>query len=53
MPIHDWTRVDAGVFHAFHHDWITSLSAALNAGVPPPDYYAAAEQTMGVRFRTC
>lgn len=19
MPIHDWTRVDAGVFHDFHH----------------------------------
>jgi hypothetical protein len=23
MPIHDWSRVEAGVFHAFHHDWIT------------------------------
>lgn len=23
MPMHDWTRVAAGIFHAFHHDWIT------------------------------
>jgi hypothetical protein len=22
MPIHDWTRVDAGIFHDFHHAWI-------------------------------
>ena len=26
MPMHDWTRVDAGIFHAFHHDWITELA---------------------------
>ena len=19
MPMHDWTRVPAGIFHAFHH----------------------------------
>lgn len=44
MPIHDWTRVDAGIFHAFHHDWITDLSRALNAGVLPQDYYALPEQ---------
>jgi hypothetical protein len=30
MPIHDWSRVDAGIFHAFHHDWITELARALN-----------------------
>ena len=27
MPIHDWTRVDAGLFHAFHQGWIITLSA--------------------------
>src|SRR5438309_561880 len=21
MPIHDWTRVEAGIFHDFHHSW--------------------------------
>jgi hypothetical protein len=44
MPIHDWTRVDAGLFHAFHHDWITMLSRALNRGILPPHYFALPEQ---------
>src|SRR5437868_2761598 len=44
MPIHDWTRVDAGIFHAFHHDWITDLSRSLNEGILPEDYYALPEQ---------
>lgn len=44
MPVHDWTRVDAGIFHAFHHDWITDLARALNRGVLPRDYYALPEQ---------
>jgi hypothetical protein len=26
MPIHDWTRVEPGIFHAFHHDWITETA---------------------------
>jgi hypothetical protein len=47
MPAHDWTRVDAGIFHAFHHDWITELSRALNRGVLPKDYYALPEQIAG------
>jgi hypothetical protein len=47
MPIHDWTRVGAGVFHAFHHDWITELSRALNRGLLPPEYYALTEQIVG------
>jgi Protein of unknown function (DUF4058) len=44
MPMHDWTRVEAGIFHAFHHDWITELARALNGGVLPDDYYALPEQ---------
>ena len=32
MPIHDWTRVDAGLFHAFHFQWISALCNTLNAG---------------------
>jgi hypothetical protein len=47
MPIHDWTRVDAGLFHAFHQRWISALSDALNTGVLPSDYYALAEQSVG------
>lgn len=44
MPIHDWTRVDAGIFHAFHHSWIEEIARALNRGILPDDYYALPEQ---------
>ena len=44
MPIHDWSRVDAGIFHHFHHGWIEEIARALNGGVLPDDYYAMAEQ---------
>lgn len=47
MPIHDWTRVDAGIFHDFHHIWITAIRRALNRGLLPPEYYALAEQIAG------
>ncbi len=44
MPIHDWSKVDAGIFHHFHHGWIEEIARALNRGVLPRDYYAMAEQ---------
>ena len=44
MPMHDWTKVEAGIFHAFHHGWISALSDALNGGKLPTDYYALPEQ---------
>jgi hypothetical protein len=44
MPMHDWRRVEAGIYHAFHHEWISEISRALNRGVLPPDYYALPEQ---------
>jgi hypothetical protein len=44
MPVHDWTRVDAGTFHAFHTLWIAEIMKALNAGLLPKGYYALAEQ---------
>lgn len=47
MPIHDWARVEAGVFHDFHHAWIEDLKRSLNAAVLPDDYYAMAEQKVG------
>lgn len=47
MPIHDWTRVDAGVFHHFHGFYIAALCRALNHGGLPPDHYAMAEQIAG------
>jgi hypothetical protein len=47
MPIHDWTRVEAGVFHDFHNAWITHLRDALNNGLLPADHYALGEQIAG------
>lgn len=47
MPIHDWTRVEAGDFHHFHQRWIQDIAAALNTGGLPPDYMALAEQVTG------
>src|SRR5436305_507568 len=43
MPMHDWTRVEAGIYHDFHHEWISEIKRALNR-VLPEDYYALAEQ---------
>jgi hypothetical protein len=47
MPIHDWTRVDAGIFHDFHATWIPEIKRTLNAGLLPDGYYALAEQAAG------
>jgi hypothetical protein len=44
MPIHDWTRVDAEIFHDFHIAWIGALQTALNTGILPEGYYALIEQ---------
>ncbi len=44
MPMHDWKLVEAGIFHAFHHRWISAISDTLNAGLLPRDYYALPEQ---------
>jgi hypothetical protein len=44
MPIHDWSRVDPGIFRHFHHTWITEIQRALNRGLLPPEYFALAEQ---------
>lgn len=44
MPMHDWTKVAAGIFLAFHHRWISAICDALNSGGLPRDYYAAPEQ---------
>jgi hypothetical protein len=47
VPVHDWTLVDAGVFHDFHTVWIAHLRSALNEGILPSGYYALAEQHAG------
>lgn len=44
MPVHNWMLVEAGIFHAFHHRWISAISDALNQGILPSNYYALPEQ---------
>ena len=44
MPIHDWTRVDAGIFHHFHQQWIVAITNVLNQRLLPREYYALEEQ---------
>jgi hypothetical protein len=44
MPIHDWTRVSAGIFHDFHQGWTIEIRNRLNSGVLPAGYYALADQ---------
>jgi hypothetical protein len=46
MPIHDWSRVEPGIFHDFHQAWTIELRNALNAGTLPSDYFALAEQIL-------
>ncbi len=47
MPVHDWTRVNAGIFHHFHNRWIGQIADALNDGLLPSNYYALGEQIAG------
>lgn len=44
MPMHDWEQVEAGIYHAFHHWWISEISDALNRGLLPKSLYALPEQ---------
>jgi hypothetical protein len=44
MPIHDWTRVDANLFHDFHQTWTINIRNALNGGLLPSGYSALVEQ---------
>ena len=56
MPMHDWKRVEAGIFHAFHHEWISEISRALNRGLLPDDMYALPEGDRSSRltsYRGC
>lgn len=46
MPMHDWTKVEAGIYHDFHNLWLGAIRHALNNGVLPAGYYALAEQKL-------
>lgn len=49
MPIHDWKRVPAGIFHDFHQEWCVALKHTLN-GILPSPYYALIEQASSGRY---
>lgn len=50
MAIHDWSNVDAGIFHDFHQAWTIEIRNALNDGELPAGYFALAEQFADGRF---
>jgi uncharacterized protein DUF4058 len=47
MPVHDWSRVDANIYHHFHQQWTIAICNALNAGRLPPGFSALVEQHAG------
>lgn len=47
MPVHDWTLVEAGIFHNMHVAWIPEISKRLNGGLLPEGYYSLVEQHAG------
>src|SRR5438105_213420 len=49
MPIHDWSRVPAGLFHDFHQSWSIRIKDALNSGRLPRGIAALVEQRAGPR----
>ena len=49
MPLHDWSRVPAGLFHDFRQTWAVQIKLALNAGILPRGLSALVEQRSGPR----
>ncbi len=44
MPVHDWTRVYARLFHDFHQTWSIYVKDAMNAGLLPKGLAALVER---------
>jgi len=42
MPLHDWTRVEAGIYHGFHTLWIGEMFRRLST-LLPANYYCYPE----------
>ena len=47
MPMHDWTRVDAGTYHNFHQDWTIEICRTLNRGILPSGYMSMVDLKVG------
>lgn len=44
MPIHNWSSVEANVYHHFHQRWGMAICDALNGGLLPDHFMALFEQ---------
>ncbi len=49
MPLHDWSKVAAGLFHHFHQDWSIEIARTLNRGILPVGLAALVEQRAGIK----
>lgn len=49
IPIHDWSRIPAGLFHDFHQSWCIYIKTALNSGLLPKGLSALVGQRAGSR----
>jgi len=50
MPLHDWTKVNSGLFHHFHQFWSMEICRALNRpGTMPAHLSALVEQRSGFK----
>lgn len=47
MPVHDWTRVEADIFHDLYLGLLVELSKSLNGGLLPEGFYSLIEQHAG------
>jgi hypothetical protein len=47
VPLHDWSRIPAGLFHHFHQDWSIEITRQLNRGRLPKGLSALVEQRAG------
>ena len=45
IPLRDWTRVSAGMWHDMHVGWTAELAGSLNRGLLPEPHFALAERT--------
>jgi hypothetical protein len=48
VPIHNWARVPADIFHDFHHEWISAINRSANQSLVGTSNYALAEHLSGV-----
>jgi hypothetical protein len=47
MPLHDWTKVDSGMYHDFHQSWSIRIKDVLNSGLLPKGVSALVDHKTG------